>query len=465
MKKPIKPIKTIPSFFKGFLSNHFHSKNTMKLKHHFSTILKGFLPLLIIAGIGFSGCDILDVDNPNSLIEEDLENPAAAPAIANGAEATLTRALGSLLAPYSTVTDELTWIGTRDAWLQLNQGYTLDPLNEFADNAYSSLNEARWTADNAIQILEGFHEDGSLQSNTPLVRSYFYGAVVYLSVADAFDNFVISDRQEAGHPIGRDNLHALIDTAIEYLNAGIELAGSGTDWETRLLAVRARAHFSSALWSKLKPDVDLQNPLVASSSAVADAQDVLSRIGYQNDWRYELIVSSETTGNSLAFQVNERLELRIGNAFVQPTSDNTRADFVTLQDPIDEIPAPYLVDEIDAFVAANQYANITLISARELHLIIAENEAASNNTAGFSEAVNRLRSLDGLSEYSGQISETDLIEHSRKVNLFLQGRRLADLYRFGKTSPQWSSNRVTTGAFFPITNSEITSNPNVNFGD
>ena len=439
--------------------------NIMTQKQNSIKYFKGIIPLLIIVIINLSACDLLDVDNPNSLIEEDLNNPAAAPAIANGAEATLTRALGNLLAPYSTVTDELTWIGTRDAWLQLNQGYTLDPLNEFVDDAYSSLNEARWTADNAIGILEGFLQDGSLADNTALVRSYLYGAVVYLTVVDTFDNFVISDRQEPGFPIGRQNLHRLIDTAVDYLNRGIELAADESDWENRLLAVRARAHYSKALWEKLKPIVNLQNPLVANQRAADDAREVLRRIGNENDWRFELIVNSTTAGNSMAFQVNERLELRIGNAFVQPTSDNTRADFVTLQDPLDHIPAPNLVKEIEAFVASNQYANIPLISARELHLIIAEHEAAIGNTSGFSEAINTLRAIDDLSGYNGQIPETELIEYSRKVNLFLQGRRLADLYRFGKTSPQWNLSRVTSGAFFPITNSEITSNPNVNFGD
>jgi len=430
------------------------------------TELKGrLLTLILIGSFGLLSCDVLDVDNPNSLIEEDLNNPAAAPAIANGAEATLTRGLGNLLAPYSTVTDELTWIGTRDAWLALNQGETDDPLNEFVDGAYASINEARWTADNAIQRIEAFREEGSLQNITPLVRSYLHGSIVYLTIADSFDNFVISDRQEAGHPIGRENLRELIDTAIEYTESGLELASSGSDWETRLLAVKARALYSRALWDRLKPQLDTQNPLVESSSAVSAAEDALAAIGSANDWRYRIVVTSETPSNNLAFQVNERLELRIDDTYVQPTSDNTRVESVTLEDPIDQIPAPYLVREIEEFTGANEFADYTIVSARELYLIIAEDAAARQDEGAFSEAINNLRSLDGLTDYSGQITERELLEHSRQVNLFLQGRRLADLYRFEKSSPRWSSSRVNPGIFFPITNSEITSNPNVNFGD
>lgn len=420
---------------------------------------------VVILSFGLLSCNLLDVDNPNSLIEEDLNNPAAAPAIANGAEATLSRALGNLLVPYSTVTDELTWIGTRDAWLQLNQGETTDPLNEFVDGAYTSINEARWTVDNAITRLESFREDGTLQHPLALVRSYLYGAIAYLKITDSFDNFVISDREEAGEAIGQNNLYQLIDEAIEYANDGLELAETGSEWEARLLAVKARALYSKALWEKLNPQLNTDNPFVQSSEAVAAAEEALSVIGGENDWRYQIVVTSETPRNNLAYQVNERLELRIGNTYIKPTSDNTRAETVILLDPIDEIPAPFLVREIDEFTTANEYADYTLLSARELYLIIAEDAAARLDDVSFTDAINNLRNIDGLTEYSGQISREELLTHSRQVNLFLQGQRLADLYRFNYTSPQWSAARVNAGAFFPITISEITSNPNVDFGE
>lgn len=426
---------------------------------------RSLLAWALVAITGLSACDILETENPNSLVEEDLNNPAAAPAIANGAEATLSRALGDLLAPYSTVTDELTWIGTRDAWLQLDQGETIDPLNEFVDGAYASVNEARWTADNAIRRIETFRENGALDSEIPLVRSYLYGAIVYLNVADAFDNFVISDRQEAGHPIGRENTYQLIDTAVEYTEKGLELAEAGSEWEIRLKALKARALYSRELWNVLKPELETAAPLVQSSEAVDAANEALADIDEGADWRFRIEVTSETPSNNLAFQVNERLELRIGDAYIEPTADNSQVERVTLDDPLDEIPAPYLVREIDEFTEADEYADYTVVSVRELHLIIAEDAAARGDNPGFGTAINKLRALDNLTEYSGQIPSQELLEHSRRVNLFLQGRRLADLYRFGNTSPQWRSSRVTEGAFFPITTSEITSNPNVDFGD
>jgi hypothetical protein len=423
-------------------------------------IAKNYWIAFIFLGLTVSSCDLLDVNNPNSLIEEDLDNPAAAPAIANGAEATLTNALGDILAPYSTATDELIWIGTRDGWQELDQGKLDNPLNEFADAAFNSISEARWTADNAINRLEAFREEGTLQSNLPLIRSYLYGAVNYLSIAASFDDVVIGDRQEPVPPVGEENMDQLYQTAIDYLNSGLQLAQTGSEWEARLLAIRARAHFERALWNKLNPDVASGDPLVQSAEAVNDAEAALAIIGGE-DWRYQLGVSSETPDNNMAFQVNERLELRIGNAFVEPTDDNTKAESVSLEDPIDEIPAPFLEAEIDAFVEANEYADITIVSARELHLIIAEDALARNDNQTFESAINDLRALDGLTDYEGQVPALELLQHSRQVNLFLQGRRLADLYRFEQVSPEWNLNRVTEGAFFPITITEIRANPNL----
>jgi hypothetical protein len=435
--------------------------NFLKLK--VSDFKKGVFAIFIIAGLGISGCDILEVENPNSLKEEDLDNPVAAPSIANGAEANLTNALGDLLAPYSTITDELTWIGTRDAWEQLNQGEVEDETNEFADAAFMSISEARWSADNAINRLENFKEEGDLRSNLPLIRSYFYGAVAYITISNAFDNFVISDRREASPPIGESNMDQLYDTAIGYLTKGLNLTENDSEWEARLLALRARAYYSKALWAKLNPDLVTSDPLVQSENAVQDAEAALTIIGPGNDWNYQVVVTPDTPDNYLAFQINERLELRFSDSYIETGDEDSEVASVTLEDPIDNIPAPYLADTIFEFVEQNEYANITVVSERELHLIIAEDALARNEDQDFEGAINALRDLDDLSDYTGQIPAQELLEHSRRVNLFIQGQRLADQYRFEDSSPEWTSNRLNAGSFLPITITEIRSNPNVDF--
>lgn len=418
--------------------------------------------LLLLAGALTAGCDVLEVDNPNNLVEEDLGNPAAAPAIANGALSTVTEGIGTVLGPYSAATDELTWTGTRDAWEQLVFGEVDDPLNEFSDDAFGEIAEARWTADEAIERLEAFQEEGRLSSTQPLIRSYVYGALAYITIADVFEDFALSDRQEAAPPVGTENMDSFYETAVQYLDEAVALARQNghSDWETRALAVRARAHYSYGLWQKLNP-LDVGDPLVQSDAATSDAKAVLGRIG-EEGWSYELDVEPGTPENSMAANVNERLELRIGDAYVVPTEDGKEVERVKLKDPIDEVVSPHLRDEIQSFVNANQYVNIPVTSAREMYLILAEDALARDDVSTFQANINKLRRLDGLTEYSGQVPALQLLIHSRRVNLFLHGRRLADHYRFEEPAPEWKN--ATPGSFFPITVTEIRANPHLDLG-
>lgn len=423
----------------------------------------------LLLGIG-TGCDILNVNNPNNLIEEDIQ-PTAAPSLANGAEASVTRALGAIHAPYHTATGELTWIGSRDAWGQLDLGILNNEFNEFTDAAFPYVGEATWTTRTYIQRMKGFQEDGDLGNPRPLVRTYLYGAIVYTSTADIFDNFVFSDRQEGGEPVGPSNMNTVYDQAITWLDEAISIANQSeavsddSRLVTALYGMRARAKYSRALWNKLHPDVTTGTAaLINNQGAIDDAQTALQRMS--GDFMYELELVSSAPGLvvgdlSMALQVNERAELGFGERYVTTESDGT-FDSVTFEDMISGNVHPYLRRFINNFVAASQYADIPVVSQREMHLILAEAALAGNSSLSFETQINNLRALDGLPAYNGQVDAFELLKESREVNLFLQGRRLADHYRFDTPSDQWSSDqRDPDGTFFPITITEIRANPNL----
>ena len=73
--------------------------------------------------------------------------------------------------------------------------------------------------------------------------------------------------------------------------------------------------------------------------------------------------------------------------------------------------------------------------------------------------------MDALTPFSGQVSDQVMLEHSRATNLFLGGRRLNDMYRFGVDDPRWASDPTVidalecTGVLFQITNTERAANP------
>ncbi|NGP77887.1 RagB/SusD family nutrient uptake outer membrane protein [Balneolaceae bacterium YR4-1] len=433
-------------------------------------ITRSFLAFVIIAGTMLAGCNLLDVNNPNSLVEDDINQPVTAEFLTNGSEATVADGVSGFLAVYSVASDELNWVGSFDAWQDIMIGNFNDPTNQFVDQEYPTVSRARWWADDVIQRLNEFDSEGLLSDRTQLSRAYLYGAIIYVTIADMFDNFVFTDRAEGGPPIGEENMVNLYTTAVEYVDQGLSVSGISTELEAALLGMRARANYSRAMWSKMNPSVNTADPLINDSEAVADAQAALAVMGA--DYKYQLTFSPSTLNNYVAQQTNQRIELVVNPSVYIVADDAGRrvkniqyADStVQLQDPIDNIPDPVLYNSLVEFITAIEYAPITVVSAREMHLILAEAAAAGNGSVDFNTQINAIRSLNDLTDYSGQITQLEMLQHTRQVNLFLQGRRLHDMYRFDTSSPQWETNSTaesTPGTFFPISITECRANPDV----
>jgi len=436
----------------------------------FNTMKKTFI--LIASIIMFLGCS-LDANNPNNLLEEQLGVSAFSPMV-NGLEGVTVRAYGNILAPYSVASDEMIWIGSRDAWQQLNFGNVDNINNEFVDAAFFYVAEARYWADDVIARGEEFSTSNAFsdKNRTDLARAYWYGAITYMVIADMFDDFVVgSVKTEGAPPVGPSNMGSLYDTAVSYLDKALALNAGLTD---ALKATKARAIFSKGVWGKTNP-VNTGDPLVNASSAASLAAEALAALG--DDFSVNLITSGsapDTVGGlDIAGEVNDRLEMRLSDTYVissdakrpDAIGDGNPATTVSMMDPIDNIADPALYNNVVNFTAPGLYPEYPVVSGREMLLIIAESALASGDNDTFTTNINKLRALDGLTPYSGQIGAQDLLEHSRRVNLFLQGRRLSDHYRFASPSEYWISSSPainSPGSFLPITISEIQSNENIN---
>lgn len=421
-----------------------------------------------------SGCDALfEVDNPNDLVQEDLETPAASTALVNGAEATVARGLADLVLAVTIPTDELVWVGSYDAGRELDVGFLSNPANEFGNSeSWGTFNEGRFMADEAVRLMEGWDAEKTLRDRSHLARSYLYSAISYVAAADHYDNFVISNRKDAAPPVGEANMVKLYDTAIDRLTKGIAIAQAvkNTNLEAAMLGMRARAHFGKAVWMKLNPAGRVPaDPLVNSAEAAADARAALALV--TGDWKYQFTYGPTTVGNQMGAWVNSRQEFRVDSRFGVPTPSGTKVRDVALQDPIDKVADETLrkaMTDQGLFAAVTQlYPPFTVVSARELHLIVAEVALAQGNQAAAAAAINAVRALDKKTPFSGQVALRDLLIHERSVNLFMQGRRLADMYRFGIKDPRWqpqSDAASKPGTFFPIPQDEIESNQCVSGG-
>ena len=409
----------------------------------------------LLLGFTLIGCD-LDVDNPNSLLEGDLQDPSAAAALANGAWNASLRGVTYMMMPHAVATDESVWIGSRDAWYQIDKGGMTNVYNEFVDQAWPYISEARWMSDKAVEILEGLGAD--LPNSQDLVLAYLSGAMVRVYIADMFEDFVYSDKTEAGTPVGAANMSQLYDEALALLGKASSIATG--DNAVKVLSLVARARHAKAVWGKVNP-VNTASPYVSAGASEAAAAAALMSA----DWKWRMNFSSSTVSNYMAGQINDRQEMDLfQNALVETATPGAGGD-PQPNDPVTGLPdsrMTAIATEFRAGGGGTSWTPVTITSLREMHLIIAESKKAGGDDAGCLAELNALRTFDSLDPYPSGTDAGTALQHERRANLFLQSRRLSDMYRFNLTSTVWDAvEKSPAGSFFPITISEIRSNPNI----
>lgn len=413
------------------------------------------IAVALTSTVFLTGCDILDTSNPNSLVEEDLQDPRGASALKNGLLNALMDGTGWAYAPLSASSDEMRWQGSYESYQGFHIGRLNRPGNEITNNTWPVISEARWLADEAIDRLTTLDEEGELPQASILTKTYLYSALTRIQIADTYDNFVYSDKREAGEPIGSDNMDRLYDEAIDHVSTAIDRAraNGNAELEMQALGVRARAKHAKAVWDKLNPPGEIpSDPLVSGASdAVGDAQTALSMM--PSDYEAEFDYRGPQIDNYVSGQVNDRAELAINDDVEDPKTGE--------QDPRIAQAANEFTN-IEQFTA--NFAPLTWVSAREMRLIIAEDALGRGDEDLARQELNDLRALDNLPPIEQGDDLVAFLEHERRANLFLQGRRLNDMFRFGSESPTWQTGESALenpGELLPIPSNEIDTNPNL----
>lgn len=418
------------------------------------------------------GCENpLDVDNPNNVIEENLNNPAAVNSAVNGALATAASGYGWTLAIHATATDEVTWIGSRDAWRQLDVGNISTRANEFTDVAFPQHAEAVFMSRKAVQLAEEFQ--GSLPRPVDLARAYFFAGLSHVILAANYEDYAFPDEPTVpASPVGEDNMDQVFDMAIDFATKAINSAeGVGAaDLVTAAYALRAHAHHQKAIWSMLNPPGSApSDPLVNNSSANSDAQTFIGRVGTHQDWKWDFVYSSGTVTNTLGAWAHDRLEMEHSSKFAEVAEPDPFALEGVIEDPITGEADPHTTAVLTEWLTEQLFVDATFLSAREMHLILAEANLAQGNLPGFQAHINHVRTMDNLPDYivgaPGHPEPVEMLKFERMTDLQLQGRRLQDLYRFGEKDPLWQSGNPAfdaPGTVFPVTITECRANPNFN---
>lgn len=405
----------------------------------------------------FTGCDdLLSVENPNTLTEEDVTNPTAANGLKNGVLHQLMVGTGWTWAATSTVSDELFWTGSYESYSDFDSGNLDVATNEIVVAGFPEISQARYMGDLAVKNITEIENNGNLDDPTTLTKALIYSALTKITIGENYDNFVISDKTETSPPVGESNMAStFFDEAISLLDRAVNRAETDI-LEAQALALRARAKHAKGVWGKLNPKGSTpSDPLVAGTGATADAEAALALM--DTDYKAQFDYQAALLDNYLAGQLNSRGEITP----IDPIFDDLKTG------DTDPRAQAIINDFTDIATYTEDYPPLTWTSAREMHLIIAEEAAGQDaNNTGTDDAeardhINTVRAMDNLPDVQSGDNLVDYIEHERRANLFLQGRRLNDMYRFGSSAPQWDASQDPVGTLLPIPQNEIQANPDI----
>ena len=426
--------------------------------------------MAVAATVALSGCNLLDVDNPNSLVEASIKLEAAANGVVNGSLNRISNGISSVWQAYLVASDELYWIGSRDAWGQLDQGFVGNPENEFTDGAFPALGQGVWMAQNAVDILTE-HNAAGTGFEKDLARAQLFNGMILMVTGEVQEDMTFSNKMEDGAPVGPAAMAGVLDRALSNLDAavsGFQALGED-DLVVKARAVRARASMSRTIWNALNPTATVGGAMKFASS-LADANFVIGATGA--GWQFDLEFSAATVDCNMCDWINERKENQIDLSLVTVDASND-INGIAMNDPVSGVADLALINRLNQWKSGSfldsgdEFSSLTVTSERLMRVIVAEDALANGNVAAFEAQIDAIRALDGEVEFDsgGAVSDMDMLMHTRRVNLVLMGLRLADMYRWGITDPKWQSGSdaiLTPGEMLPITIIEIRANCHLN---
>lgn len=397
--------------------------------------------------LGPTGCGngLLDVQNPGSVQESDLSNPALAPTLVNSAlgqfECAYTNyvaAAGILAHEYinaSSWLDINTW-GWRGVELRTITGSCPTGRDATGLGAYTPLQQARFLAESATQRIEGYPEDQVPKKAEKLGLLAAYAGFSYVLLAEGFCEMAI----DQGPLMTPQQVLAVADQKFTSAIAHAQTAGNTN---LRLMALGGRA----------RTRLNLGN----LAGAAADAEQIPA--GFVWNAEYSTI---EGRRENRLFNLNRR------NRFISVAPDDYgRVLLNGAPDPRVPVSNSNLVGHDGATRHWYQMkyntaaAPIPMASWREAQLIIAEARPADAVAA-----INRLRASQSLPalQPSGGENMLAVVLEERRRQLFSEGQRLNDMLRHKLPFPTGFNHKGQAWGpitCMPLPDQERLNNPNI----
>jgi len=417
---------------------------------------KGSTTATLLAGaLLMAGCDgILSVEAPGLVDASDLGNPENAGFLVTGTISDFDCALGAFIVNQGLLGNELQDASVTAGRFSLDQRTITDTspygVNGCAGNPpgiYRPLATARWSADNALQSLDGW-SDAQVANRTRLIgQAAAYSGYSHVLMGEAFCSVVIQELGPAVQP------STAFEAAVARFTRSVEAARASGDAATEAMALLGRARAQLNLGNGSQAAADARAAL-----AVNPQFNVVSTASAASSRRWNR-VGDEFLGGRITVPPPFR-DLTVGG---EPDTRVNVVDTGTLGH--DSATPVWLVTKYGASRAPGlRDGSLPVATWREAHLIIAEVE-------GGEEAVNRinvLRNHHGLPIFSSSNAQEiqQQVREERSRELFLEGHHLNDMRRFNMPQIPAPGTQYRQGGIygnancFPLPEVERNANPN-----
>jgi len=447
---------------------------------HNRSRIRALLALPLVLG----ACD-LKVENPSKISDEDLEDPLMLPALVTGAASDVGYAatipgFGGLFVIGSVLTDELVAADTRVGPRSMSDGVVRNDLEE-AQSWWAYAARARWTTESVVARAKRLLPDAD--RNILVARGALYAGFANRINGDAFCNAVID-----GGPLEPHTVY--YERAEEYFTEAIRVgAEAGADSiVTAGYAGRAQVRMMLGDWDGAVEDAAMVPNNFAINLVNSTAGRNLNRYWTyaRNDARY--IVWGTPF---YEWGVNYSGNRNIGDPRVVWEPQMAGSDYARGPD----LRRPHIKQrKYTGTGTAIPYAKGT-----EMRLIEAEAELIKGNWETAIDKINELRDYKNSTAPSGwgtnrlqpvtasNIDEAwEVLMKERGLELWLEGRRLADLRRWAvvpgkdkvpftvvrkaaaspnaEDDPRVSVYAVNNALCFEVSLDERLSNPNIDGG-
>jgi hypothetical protein len=358
-----------------------------------------------------SACDLLEVENPTNLLDEDLTNSQLEETLSNTAEGNLSGPI-SFAMRYGTLLSDQYWHPSLTLQgLNVDRGYR-DRANDLIENMYIDLAAGRWIADDMVTRLQSMVDNPG--SHMGVARSYFYGAEGRMQLASYFREVTY----DAGPPLAPADVVA---DAIDRYQQSAQVAAAAGDNHLQAASLGGAARAYRSLYYE---------PIALGGSGnAADFQQAESMarqaLSIDSDYRWEAPFGSPGPGNHMAAHGRERMTPWYANR-IDPVSGE-RDPRITHDEGSVSPDGEVLYR--DKKYPLNDDTPLPLSRAAEAELIIAEARFVAGDMSGAVEFINMVRARSALPPFSSADSDEiwDQLMYERDTELWLEGRRWEDM--------------------------------------